>query len=135
MSDEENAVDAGKLATVYIKMRTKRAELKAAYEEQDDAIKEQMESIEAEMLEKCKKENADSIKTPFGTIIRSVKTRVWPADWDAFNKYVIEHKAPELFEKRVHQTNIVQWMEENPDDPPPGLNIDRKYECSVRKAR
>jgi hypothetical protein len=131
---EQEAISAGKLAAVYIKIRTKRSEIKAAYEAEDGLLQEQMDAIEAEMLEKCKEEDADSIKTPFGTIIRSVKQRFWPADWDAFNTFVLQHEALGLLEKRVHQTNMATWLEENPNDPPPGLNIDRRYACSVRKA-
>ena len=131
---EANEVTAGKLASVYIKIRTKRAELLAAYELEDNKLKEALETLEEEMLEKCKDENADSIKTPFGTIVRSVKTRYWPADWEIFNQYVIDNEALGLLEKRVHQTNMGQWLEEHTDNPPPGLNIDRRYACTVRKA-
>lgn len=131
---EANEVTAGKLASVYIKIRTKRAELLAAYELEDNKLKEALETLEEEMLEKCKDEDADSIKTPFGTIVRSVKTRYWPADWEIFNQYVIDNEALGLLEKRVHQTNMGQWLEEHTDNPPPGLNIDRRYVCSVRKA-
>jgi hypothetical protein len=93
-----------------------------------------MDIVEAEMLEKCKEENADSIKTPKGTIMRTVNTRYWAADWAAFNQYVLDNEAVELYEKRIHQTNMTQWIEEHPDNTPPGLNIERKYTCSVRKA-
>lgn len=133
MSDAE-AIPAGKLAQIYIKIRTKRADLLKDYELADNELKESLETIEAEMLEKCKSDQADSIKTPFGTIIRTVKQRFWPADWEIFNQFVLDREALGLFEKRVHQTNMAIWLEEHPEDPPPGLNIDRKYSCSVRKA-
>jgi len=132
---EQDAIPAGKLAAAYLKIRGKRAELKAKYEEEDKQLEAQMDVIEAEMLEKCKAENADSIKTPEGTIMRAVRARFWPADWDAFNKYVMDNNAIGLLEKRVHQTNMAQWLEENKGNPPPGLNIDRKYTCTVRKAK
>ena len=131
---DEAEVTAGKLAAVYIKIRTKRQEIAALFEEEDAKLKGALESVEEKMLEKCKEEDADSIKTPYGTIIRTVKSRYWAADWAVFNDYVLKHEALDLFEKRVHQTNMTQWMEEHPDDPVPGLNIERKYACSVRKA-
>lgn len=133
--DTLEGVEASKLAKVYLKIRDKRAELLAAYEKEDSKLKETMEQLEEEMLEKCKKEDADSIKTPNGTIIRSVKSRYWPADWDVFNQYVLDNEALGLLEKRVHQTNMGQWLEEHKDNPPPGLNVDRRYSCSVRKAK
>ena len=91
--DDISAVNAGKLASVYIKIRDKRAELLKAYELEDNKCKEALETIEEELLEKCKAEGCDSIKTPYGTIIRSIKTRYWPADWEIFNQYVIDHEA------------------------------------------
>ena len=133
MSDEA-AVTAGKLAAVYIKIRTKRQEIAATFAEEDAKLKAALETVEEKMLEKCKEEDADSIKTPFGTIIRTVKSRYWAADWAVFNNYVLSHEALDLFEKRVHQTNMTQWIEEHPGDPVPGLNVEHKYACSVRKA-
>lgn len=131
----DNATPAGILAATFLKIRDKRAELKREFEEKDKELEAQMDILEAEMLEKCKAEDADSIKTPAGTIMRSVKARFWPADWDAFNSYVLENQAIGLLEKRVHQTNMAQWLEENKGNPPPGLNIDRKYTCTVRRAK
>ena len=126
---------AGKLAEVFLKIRDKRDELRHAYEAEDAVLKESLEAIESEMLEKCKEEDCSSIKTSVGTIVRSIKSRYWPADWETFNAFVIEHKLPDLFEKRVHQTNMATWIENNPEDVPPGLNIERKYSCTVRRSR
>jgi len=133
MPDVLTAVTAGKLAETYLKIRDKRAELKKAFEEEDKKLEDAMDTLSAEMLEKCKEEEAGSIRTPFGTIIRSVRRRFWAADWDELNKFILENKAIELLEKRVHQTNMATWMEEHPDATPPGLNVDSKYVCSVRK--
>ena len=127
-------IPAGKLAEIYVKIRTKRAEILKSYETQDNLLKEKLETIEEAMLEKCKEEDADSIKTPFGTIIRSIKSRYWPADWEIFKQFCLDREMLDLFEKRVHQTNMKQWIDEHPEDIPPGLNIDRSYACSVRKA-
>jgi len=131
---EETCTTAGQLASVYIKIRTQRAELKAAYEAEDAGLQEQLDALEIEMLEKCKAEDADSIKTPYGTIMRSVKQRYWPADWDAFKDFVKKNDALDLFEKRVHQTNMSTWYEEHADNLPAGMNVDRRYACTVRKA-
>jgi hypothetical protein len=131
----EDTVTAGKLAAIYLKIRDKRELLAKEFEAEDAKLKESQEAIEEELLTKCKEEDANSINTPFGTIIRSVKQRFWPADWDAFNRFVLENEAVGLFEKRVHQTNMAQWLEEHKDNPPPGLNVDRRYACSVRRPK
>jgi hypothetical protein len=49
------------------------------------------------------------------------------------HKFVIEHAVPELFDKRLNQTNMKQFLEENPELQPEGLKIDNEYVISVRK--
>jgi len=42
---------------------------------------------------------------------------------------------PELLERRIHQTNIKQFLEENPDLLPAGLNVDSAYSITVRRSK
>lgn len=126
-------ISADKLVAVYIKMRDKRAALLREYEEQDEAIKGQMEVVEGRLLDLCKAIGADSLKTQHGTIIRSVKTRYWTSDWNSMHKFIMEHNMPELLEKRVSQTTMKQLLEENPDLMPPGMNIDSRYAVTIRR--
>ena len=126
-------VSADKLVAIYIKMRDKRAQLLKEYEEQDETVKEQMELVETELLSMCKSIGADSLKTQAGTVIRTVKTRYWTSDWNSMHKFIMEHNMPELLEKRIAQTNMATFLEENPDLLPPGLNVDSKYTISIRR--
>ena len=137
----ENAIDnlhevqADKLAEIYIKIRDKRAEIKEKFETEDALLKEQQDLLAAEMLEVCYENNADSIKTPAGTIIRKVDTRYWTTDWDSMYQFIEEHDAYPLLEKRIHQTNLKQFLEENPELLPAGLQADRKYTVVVRRSK
>ena len=124
-----------KLAEVYIKIRDKRAELKEQYEVQDEGLKAQQELLAEKMLDICRDNNADSIKTPAGTIIRKVDTRYWTTDWDSMYQFIQEHDAYPLLEKRIHQTNLKQFLEENPELLPAGLQADRKYTVVVRRSK
>jgi hypothetical protein len=45
----------------------------------------------------------------------------------------MEHNVPEFLDKRLNTTNIKQFLEENPNKVPDGLNIDKEYVISVRK--
>jgi hypothetical protein len=131
--NEDIATD--KLAEVYIKIRDKRAELKEQYEAQDEGLKAQQELLAEKMLDICRDNNADSIKTPAGTIIRKVDTRYWTTDWDSMYQFIEEHDAYPLLEKRIHQTNLKQFLEENPELLPAGLQADRKYTVVVRRSK
>lgn len=127
-------ISADKLVAVYIKMRDKRAALLREYEEQDEAVKSQMEIVEGKLLDLCKTVGADSLKTQHGTVIRSVKTRYWTSDWNSMHKFIMENNMPELLEKRISQTTLKQLLDENPDMMPPGVNIDSRYAVTIRRS-
>jgi hypothetical protein len=62
------------------------------------------------------------------------KTRYYTQDWDSFKRFVIENDAVDLLEKRVAQTNMKTFLQENPTMVPPGLNSDTEIDVSIRKA-
>lgn len=121
------------LTRTYIKIRNKRAELKAEFEEQDNALEAQINALKSELLDYCKSQNIDSVRTSEGTFYRTIKTRYWTNDWDSMNKFILEHEVPQFYEKRLNQTVMKQFLEENPDVLPPGLNVDSEYVITVRK--
>jgi len=128
-------ISTDKLAEIYIKIRDKRHDLQEKYEAEDSALKEQLEMLAAKMLEVCQENNADSIKTPAGTIIRKVNTRYWTTDWDSMYEFIRENEAFPLLERRLHQSNMKQFLEENPDLLPAGLQADRAYTVVVRRSK
>jgi hypothetical protein len=136
---EENEVatppDLGRLTATYLKIRDRRAENKREFENVDKDLEEQQQLLANEMLDVCKEVNADSIKTPHGTIIRSVKSKYWTSDWDSMYQFIEETGAYGLLEKRLHQTNLKDFLAENPDLFPMGLNVENEYTVVVRRAK
>lgn len=130
-----NEVGADKLAKIYIKMRDALQQLEREHEERVANIKSQMELVENELMEICKATGADSIKTAHGTVIRSVKTRYWTSDWESMHEFIRKHDAFDLLERRVHQTNMKTWLEENPSFLPQGLNSESRYSVTVRRSK
>ena len=133
--EEKQAVPVDKLAGIYIKIRDARAKLKSEYEAQDTELQGQMDVIEEQLLEACKSIGADSIRTVAGTVIRSVKSRYWTNDWDSMYNFIRQHDAFGLLERRIHQSNMKQFIEENPDLLPMGLNTDSRYSIVVRRSK
>jgi hypothetical protein len=127
-------VSADKLVGVYIKIRDAREELKREYDAKDTDLVGQMDVIEQTLLDMCKTIDADSIKTKHGLAMRSVKSRYTTNNWEKFYEFMLDHKVPELLEKRIHQTNTKAFLEENPDLLPPGLNVDNAYSIIVRRS-
>jgi hypothetical protein len=122
-----------KLTKVYIKVRDARAELKAEFDKADAELKQQLETVKGALLDYCKKEGVDSVRTKEGMFYRTVKVRYWTNDWESMNRFIMEHEIPEFYEKRLNQTTVKQFLEENPDVLPPGLNVDSEYVVTVRK--
>jgi len=130
---EPKLASTEKLVQTYIKIRDKRKALADKFEQDDLELSETMSVIEDALLETCKAVGADSIRTPYGTLTRTVKKRYWTNDWHSFHEFLKEHDALELLEKRVAQGNMTTFLEENPDLLPPGLNIDSRYSVVVRR--
>ena len=128
-------VDLDKLTAIYLKMRDKRDDMRREAEAREKELEEQMNIIETEMLEVCKQMNADSVRTPHGTIIRSVKSRYWTNDWDSMYQFIKEHSAFGLLEKRLHQTHLKEFLSENPDTFPLGVNVENSYSVVVRRSK
>lgn len=126
--------DASKLVQVYVKIRDARDLKKKQMEDELAQLEEQLGIIEQELLEICKTTGQDGGKTTFGSFSRSVKTRYWTSDWDSMYKFIREHDAPELLERRIHQGNFSEFLKENPDRMPAGVNVESKYSITVRRA-
>lgn len=93
--------------------------------------KEKLEEYCRQMMEKL---NSTAIKTNSGTIMSQEKIRYSTSNWEEFYRLVLDLNRPELFEKRIHQTNFKEFLEENPDKEPKGLNIFRETKITVRRS-
>ena len=126
---------ADKLTLAYIKMRDKRAEMLKAYEAEDAKIQEQMDMVEDELRKLFDEIGLESIRTAHGTVYRSVKTQYQVNDWDNMYKFVMEHNVPQLLQRRVSPINMKQFLNENPNLMPIGMNIDNRYTVTVRRSK
>lgn len=118
----------------YMALRREREKLAAQFKQDDGALQEAQATIEAKLLELCSEHNMDSIRTKNGTVMRSIKSRVHVLDWDSFYQYVLENEAPQLLQKRVHESNFEEFMSERRGDGlPPGVNVVREYSITIRK--
>ena len=131
MSEDKKLAE--KLTRVYLKIRDKKAQLSSHYKKQEEDLNQKLDKVKAALLDYCKEQGLESVKTSEGLFYRSVKTRYWTSDWEAMHKFVMEHDVPEFLEKRLNQTNVKTFLEENPETVPMGLNVDSEYIISVRK--
>ena len=127
------AIPMDKLAKVYRKMATKIQELTTEYDAAVEEIKRQQDAVKNALKDQMLVMGVSSVRTDNGTVVLSTKTRYNTQDWDSFKEFVREHDAIDLLEKRIAQTNMAQFLDENPGVVPPGLNSMTEYAISVRK--
>jgi len=126
MSD---ALNADTLAKVYVKIRDKRRELA----KQDTELKEQLDIISQHLLDICKEQGASTIRTEHGTISRRTNKNYWTSDWDSFYKFIKETDSFALLHQRINSANMTQFLEENPEAIPPGLNAEVTQSIVITK--
>lgn len=127
------AIPMDKLAKVYRKMAAKIQELTTEYDTAVAEIKRQQDAVKNALKDQMLVMGVNSVRTDNGTVVLSTKTRYQTQDWDSLKEFIKEHDALDLLEKRIAQTNMATFLEENPGVYPPGLNSVTEYAISVRK--
>lgn len=134
MEPAEN-VSVDRLVATYIKVRDKKDQATKELKDVEAEYNGKLDILKAALLEHCQRLGVESVRTESGTFYRTVKKRFWTSDWESMGKFILEHEATDLLEKRIHQGNIKTFLEENPDLLPPGLNVDSEYTVNIRRAK
>lgn len=131
---EINDVNLGELVKIYLTIRNERERIEAEWKAANDTLVADMKAIEAKMLDTCNQNDAASIRTANGTVMRRLNERYTVSDGDSFRKFILQNGAVDLFEARIHQGNFKQFIAENASDGlPPGVNVMREFTVVVRK--
>jgi hypothetical protein len=130
---EPEGINLDALTAMYIKIRDVVRDKEEKHAEDMQELKEHLDAVSARLLAICNEQNADSIRTSSGTISRRIQSRYWTTDWESMYAFIEEHAAPFLLEKRIHNGNMKEFLEGNPDVLPIGLQAERKFIIQVRK--
>jgi len=118
----------------YLSLRSAREDLKAKFEAEDSALKEEQEQLSALLLDVCNKTDASSIRTNAGTVIRKQKDIYTCSDWGNFREFILKNNLIDILQQRIHQANFKTYMAEHAGEGlPPGVNMLRELEIVVRK--
>ena len=91
--------DLDRLVSVFIKIRDKKNQIAAQAREEEQALNEKLKVIEGALLDHCKDNGIESVRTESGTFYRSLRQKYWTSDWESMNKFILENEVPELLEK------------------------------------
>ena len=131
----EDTIPLDKLAKVYRKIKEQIDTLTREYDTKIEVLKASQDQLKFAMKDQMKALGVKSVNTTFGTLSMVSKTRYSTQDWDSFKRFIVENDAVDLLEKRIAQTNMAQFLEENPGVVPPGLNSFSDFEIRVTKPR
>ena len=98
-------------------------------------LEEQRTEISLAIKDQMKALGLTSVQTSTGTVSLMKKTRYNTQDWDSFKAFVLEHQVVDLLEKRIAQSNMATFLEDNPGVVPPGLNSVTEFDIRVTKAK
>ncbi len=129
----EDMIPLDKLAKIYRKIKHEIDTLTQEYDTKIEQLKAQQDELKFAMKDQMRALGVKSVNTNFGTVSMVNKTRYSTDDWDSFKKFVVENDVVDLLEKRIAQTNMARYLEDNPGSVPPGLNAFSDFEIRVTK--
>jgi phage host-nuclease inhibitor protein Gam len=120
--------------SLYIRLRDKKAEMKADFDASIAPINDKMDKLEAKLLDVFNKTGMDSVKTENGTAYTAVRTTASIADREAFMDYVKANEEWSLLEARASKTAVEQFRDSNNGELPPGINIRSERVVNIRRS-
>lgn len=132
---EDEVVPIDLLVKIHTKIKSRIDALTKEYDTAVEQLKAQQDEVRFAIKDKMKALGLKSVNTSYGTVSLSTKTRYNTQDWDSFKKFIVEHQVVDLLEKRIAQSNMATFLEENPGVVPPGLNSHTEFEIRVTKSK
>tara|TARA_B110000908_G_scaffold148558_1_gene181122 strand:- start:985 stop:1386 length:402 start_codon:yes stop_codon:yes gene_type:complete len=118
---------------LFIALRDRRSQRKAAYDEDDAGDKGKQNKIEVEFLRRFQDRGIDNVSARgVGTAYRTTRSSATVADWDSLLEHVKTNEAWELLERRVNKTAIEQFKTVE-GDLPPGINWSETQVVNFRR--
>jgi len=128
-----NDVDDVTLLKMFIALRDRRAERKAAYQADDEGDRTKQDKIEIEFLRRFGDRGIDNVSARgVGTAYKSTRSSATVGDWDSFLEHVQSNDSWELLERRVSKAAVEQFKSVN-DDLPPGVNWSETQVINFRR--
>ena len=109
---EEKKISLPKLVKAFRALRDERSKLKEDYKKEDNSLEVKQDKIKEVLLMHCRDNDVNSVKTDEGTFTRTKKVNYWTSDWENLHKFILEHKIPDILQKRISQANLKEWLED-----------------------
>jgi len=122
------------VAAAIVAIRDEITKINKEADKKVKALEREKEALEKYCGQKLEQSGVESAKTASGTIMRQERVRFTTEDWERMYRFIEDNDAFELLEKRIHQTNMRRFLEDNPEKEPKGLNAFRETKIVVRRS-
>lgn len=117
----------------YITLRDHKAKLDAEHKARVGEIDAQMKNAESFLLNHLNESGLDRIGVGAGTVFTQVKTMPSIKDKGAFSDFIKQTGQIELLQVRVSSTAVKEYMENNNQLLPPGVEVTTAREVTIRR--
>jgi hypothetical protein len=117
----------------YITLRDHKSKLDAEHKARVAEVDAQMKNAEAFLLNHLNEARLDRVGVGAGTVFVQVKTMPSIKDKASFVDYIKQSGQVELLQLRVSSTAVKEFMENNNQQLPPGVDITTAREVTVRR--
>ncbi len=125
----------GELVETYVKLRDRKAERKAQYEQDVAKLDLAMQKIEVRLLDHFNETGSESVRTDSGTAYKSIKTSASIADRDSWFSWVLADPDERMtfVEARCSKKAVDEYVAEH-GDLPPGVNYSQVAQVNIRRS-
>jgi hypothetical protein len=116
----------------YIKLRDKKAAIKAEYDAKVAEIDKVLDKIEAKLIKHFQETGLEAIRTDVGTAYKSTRVSATVGDWDALLAHILDTENYQLLERRVSKKAVEEYKTAN-EDLPPGVGWREELTVNVRR--
>lgn len=119
-------------AKTYRELRAKKEAITAELKERIAPIQQEMNQLEAVLLDVLDQSGQNSANTDFGTVYKTVRNTYSVADPHAFRQWVESHGRPDFYENRVSKEALDSYIEGG-GELPPGVKLSSFVTVNIRK--
>lgn len=125
-------VNVDTVTEAYVKLRDKRAALKAKFDELDGQLKGKMEKLEVYLMAQMQATGTTQLGSQHGTAYMQTVYKGNCSDWPSYWQFLAETGRFDMVEKRISIKAVQSYIEET-GEVPPGVNINPELKVVVRR--
>lgn len=116
-------------------IKAAKSAIKREFEEKYAGLNSKLEMIETRLHKMMKEVGSENLKIEgLGLAYLTTKTFVGAKDWEAIWKYIEESSNLDLLQRRLAKNAVLEYVEANDGDLPPGVTVTKERAVVVRSA-